>query len=427
MRNRGRIILLVMMTLLLTAAAVVGANEWYRRPTIITMAVGPEGSPENSFALKLSEVLRQNHSSVRLNVVSSETRSQALHSFTHREADLAIIRTDDRKIPANARALAVLEHEALLLVGAKRTRINTLGDLQGKRVAVIGRDGRNEAFLRRLLEQYKSDFSRTEIKTYLPGISMEKLLPVSADVVLLIYPVSRLGLSADFGGLAHMKGFTVHALGDAKALQRKVPGIYAETIEAGLLSGAPRLPDDDMETVALQKILVVRRGLPEQHVIELMRALFENGRQLAVENAFATKIEPPDTEKGALIAAHEGAAQYVESEVKTFFDRYSDLIYIGMSVAGALGSIAVALYGTMFRHRPQMASECTIEMIALFQRIKAATQAEDLDILDGELDAALNQVLLGLADGSVSPHGLDAFRLAFDHAHDTLKEARSRV
>lgn len=427
MRNRGRIILLVMMTLLLTAVAVVGANEWYRRPSIITMAVGPEGSPENSFALKLSEALRQNHSSVRLNVVSSETRSQALHSFTHREADLAIIRTDDRKIPANARALAVLEHEALLLVGAKRAKINTLGDLQGKRVAVIGRDGRNEAFLRRLLEQYKSDFSRTEIKTYLPGTSMEKLLPVSADVVLLIYPVSRLGLSADFGGLAHTKGLIVHALGDAKALQRKVPGIYSETIEAGLLSGSPRIPDDDMETVALQKILVVRRGLPEQHVIELMRALFENGRQLAVENAFATKIEPPDTEKGALIAAHEGAAQYVESEVKTFFDRYSDLIYIGMSVAGALGSIAVALYGTMLRHRPQMASERTIEMIALFQRIKAATQAEDLDILDGELDAALNQVLLGLADGSVSPHGLDAFRLAFDHAHDTLKEARSRV
>lgn len=428
MRNRTRILLLALATALLTSVAVVAANEWYRRPTVISIAVGPEGSPENQFAVKLAEVLRQNHSSIRLAVASSESRGQALHSFSHREADLAIIRTDDRKIPPNARALAVLEHEVLLLIGTKRSKITTLAELQGKKVVVIGRDGRNEAFLRRLLEQYKFDFGRTDIRTMPPGTPMDKLLPGAADLVVLIYPLSRFGSSADFEGPAQaVKGFTVHPLSDAKALQRKIPGVEAETIEAGLLSGAPRIPDEEIETVALQKILVVRRGLAEQHVVELMKALFESGRQLAVENAFATRIEPPDIEKGALIAAHEGANQYVDSEVKTFFDRYSDLIYIGMSVAGALGSMAAALYGVAFRRRPPMASDRTADAARLGRRIRAATDAAELDAAATELEELLDKLLQGLAEGSVSPHGLESFRLAYDHARDALGVARERI
>ncbi|OAN52179.1 C4-dicarboxylate ABC transporter [Paramagnetospirillum marisnigri] len=425
MPNRIRILLLALATTFLTVVAVLVANEWIRRPTVITIAVGPEGTPENRFAAKLAEALRQNHSSVRLTVITSESRTQALNSFTHREADLAIIRTDDRKIPTNARALAVLEQEVLLLISAKRAKMSTLADLQGRKVAVIGRDGRNEAFLRRLLEQYKFDFAKTEIKTHPPGTQMDKLIPAQADLAVLVYPLSRLGVSSDFEFLSNTaKGYTVHALTDAKALQRKLPGIQAETIEAGLLMGSPRIPDEDMETVALQKILVVRRGLAEQHVVELMRALFESGRLLAVENAFATHIEPPDTEKGALIPAHEGANQYVDSEVKTFFDRYSDLIYIGMSVASVVGSMAVALYGTVLRRRRPVASDRTADVIRLGQRIKAAASAEEMNAAEAELEQILNQVLLGLADGTVSPHGMEAFQLAYEHARDALAVGR---
>ncbi|TAN57417.1 MAG: C4-dicarboxylate ABC transporter [Magnetospirillum sp.] len=425
MRNRTKILLLGLVTVALTAVAVTTASNWYRQPTVITIAVGPEGSPENRFAVKLAEVLQQTHASIRLKIEAQETRNQALTRFAHHEADLAIVRSDDRKIPVNARALAVLEHEAVLLIGARRAKVNTLADIQGKKVVVVGRDGRNEAFIRRLLEQYKSDFPRTDIRTVAPEVPLEKLLPGSADLVILIYPLSRLGSGGDFEGLArHMRGFSVHAVEDAKALQRKVPGVYTETIEAGLLSGSPRIPEEDIETVALQKILVARRGMTEPHVVELMRALFEYSRQLAVDNSFATRVEPPDTEKGALIAVHEGASQYVASEVKTFFDRYSDLIYIGTSVVSVLGSMALALYSTVFRRRPHEVAERVGELMRLRNRIRAATTAGETETAEAELEAILNEVLLGLSEGTVSPRGLEAFRLAYDHARDDLTAAR---
>ena len=140
MRNRTKILFLVLVTVALTFMAVVTANDWYRAQTVITMAVGPEGSPEYRFALKLGEALQQSHASIRLRIESQETRTQALTRFAHHEVDLAILRTDDRKIPVNARALAVLEHEAVLLIGAKRAKLNSLADIQGKKVVVVVRE-----------------------------------------------------------------------------------------------------------------------------------------------------------------------------------------------------------------------------------------------------------------------------------------------
>ncbi|MDO8606907.1 MAG: TAXI family TRAP transporter solute-binding subunit [Phaeospirillum sp.] len=428
MRNRTRILLLGLVTVVLTVVATVTARDWYRQPAVITIAVGPETSPENRFAVKLAEVLQQNHASIRLKVETQESRSQALSRFAHHEADLAIVRTDDRKIPANARALAVLEHEALLLFGVKRAKFGTLADIQGKRVVVVGRDGRNEAFVRRLLEQYKFDPHKTDIRTVPPETSLDKMLSASADLAILVYPLSRLGSGRDFRGLAHHeRGVSVHAINDARALERKVPGVYTETIEAGLLSGSPRMPEEDIETVALQKILVARRGMPEQHAVELMRALFEYGRQLAIDGSFATRIEPPDPEKGAQIAIHEGANQYIASEVKTFFDRYSDLIYIGISMASVLASMAVALYSTVFRHSPHQANERIGDLIRLRDRIRSATLPEELTAAEAELEAVLNETLLGLADGALSPRGLEAFRLAYDLARDDLIAAHGRI
>ena len=428
MRNRTKILILVLVTVVLTFMAVVTANDWYRAQTIITIAVGPEGSPEYRFATKLGEVLLQSHASIRLRIESQDSRNQALTRFAHHDVDLAIVRTDDRKIPVNARALAVLEHEAILLIGAKRAKLNSLADIQGKKVVVVGRDGRNEAFLRRMLEQYKFDFQKTSIRTVPPETKLETLLPASADLAVLVYPLSRLGSGTDFDSLAkNVHSFSVHAIEDAKALQRKVPGVYTETIEAGLLVGSPRIPEEDIETLALQKILVARRSMTEQHVVELMRALFENGRQLAIDNSFATRIEPPDPEKGALIAIHDGASQYIASEVKTFFDRYSDLIYIGMSVASVLGSMAVALYSTVFRRRPHQASERVGELMRLREAIRAATERAEVEAAEAQLETILNEVLLGLSDGEVSPRGLEAFRLAYDHAREDLTAARARM
>ncbi|CCG40414.1 TAXI family TRAP transporter solute-binding subunit [Magnetospirillum molischianum] len=428
MSNRTKILLLSVATVLLTVAVVGIVGYWYAQPTTVTIAVGPEDSPEYRFARRLSETLAQNRASIALSLDVSETSAQALSRFARHDAELAILRTDERRIPTSARALAVLEHEAILVIGVRKTRIDTLADLEGHKVTVLGRDGRNEAFLRRLLEQYKVDFRRIDLRTVPPETKLDALLTAGNDLVVLFEPLSRLESSSEFGTLASsLRGVSVHAIGDAKALERKVPGLYAETIEAGLLSVSPRIPEDEIETVALHKILVARSKLPEPQVIELMRALFENGRQLGIEKTFGTRIEPPDTEKGALIATHEGASQYVEREVQTVFERYSDLIYLGMSAASIFGSTAIALYSTVFRRRPVQAEDRIGVLIALRQRARTATLLEECDAVEAELDALIDGVLEGISAGVIAPRGLEAFQLGCETCRAVLVATRARI
>jgi len=427
MRNRTKIVLLALATLALTAG-VVAATSWVGGPTRLSIAVGLPDGAEARFAARLAEVLVQTHAPVRLTVEASDSPAQALMRFARHEVDLAIVRTDERRIPTGARALAVLEHEAILVLGARKAQIETLADLQGHTVSVLGRDGRNEAFVRRLLELYKVEPTRIALRTVPPDTRLAALLAQPNGLVVMVEPLSRLDAAGEFADLARaVHGVSVHAIGDARALERRVSGLYAETVEAGLLSGAPRLPEDDIETVALHRLLVVRSTVPNSVVVDLMRALFENGRQISVEKSFATRIEPPDTEKGALVAAHDGAGEYVERDVKTVFDRYSDLIYIGMSAGSVFGSAAFALYGVVFRRRRPQASDRLATLAVLREQARTARSAEECDAIEAGLESLVDEVLRGLADGALTSRGLDAFRLACDEGRRALHLARARL
>lgn len=428
MRNRTKILLLTVATVLLTVIVVGIVSYWYAQPTVVTIAVGPEDSPEHRFARRLSEALAQNHASVILSIDVCDTPAQALLRFARHDAELAILRTDERRIPASTRALAVLEHEAILVIGGRKARIDTLADLEGHKVTVLGRDGRNEAFLRRLLEQYKVDFKRIDLRTAPIDTRLETLLTGTSDLAVLFEPLSRLESASEFGSLAaSLRGLSLYAIGDAKALERKVPGLYAETIEPGLLSGAPRIPEEETETVALHKILVARAKLPETQVVELMRALFENGRQLGIEKTFGTRIEPPDTEKGALIASHEGASQYVERDVQTVYERYSDLIYLGMSTMSVIGSAAIALYSTVFRRRPPQVEDRVGALVALCQRARTATSVAQCEAIENELDVLTDDVLQGIAAGTIAARGMEAFRFGCETCRAVLASTRVRI
>ena len=62
--------------------------------------------------------------------------------------------------------------------------------------------------------------------------------------------------------------------------------------------------------------------------------------ELALENGFASRIEPASTDKDAFIVAHPGAAEYINDESKSFFERYSELIYVALAALSIIGSMS---------------------------------------------------------------------------------------
>src|SRR5260370_37902674 len=127
--NRRQVLLFALLTLILTVVTVWGGRVWLRNSETLTFAVGDANSAEALFAAKLATVLKNNSSRLRLKIAFNTDHAKALAQFDRKEADLAVLRTD-AKVPPRARALAILEHDVLLLIGPGTKKIKSLAALR---------------------------------------------------------------------------------------------------------------------------------------------------------------------------------------------------------------------------------------------------------------------------------------------------------
>ena len=146
-----------------------------------------------------------------------------------------------------------------------------------------------------------------------------------------------------------------------------------------------------------------------------------------LDDGFGSHIEPADTDKDSYISAHRGAAQYFNDETKSFLERYSDLIYVGLAALSIIGSIFVGLYTAFTRVAPEKAGALAASLLEIGEKIEDTKSIEELDELQEQFEAILKQVVAGLRDGTVSGDGLDTFRLGYEFVRDTLQLHREAL
>ena len=124
--------------------------------------------------------------------------------------------------------------------------------------------------------------------------------------MIAIVHASRAVRDKAYEQVAKRGGFTLNAIDEAKALARKIPGISSETLTAGTLSASPEIPDDDLDTIGLEWLLVAQSRMSASTAGELARIVYENKSALGLDNGFASQIEPASVEKDAYVMAHQG-------------------------------------------------------------------------------------------------------------------------
>src|ERR1700681_1561007 len=172
--NRRQVLLFAALTLILTVATVWGGRTWVRNSETLIFAVGDANSLDARFAAKLAAVLKNSSSRLRLKIVPSADSAKALAQFDRRQADLAVLRTD-AKVPPRARALAILEHDVLLLISPGSKKIKSLAELKKKKIAVLADGDSAAAFVRNVLEIAESSDAPSRVQTAPPNSTIERL------------------------------------------------------------------------------------------------------------------------------------------------------------------------------------------------------------------------------------------------------------
>lgn len=418
--NQQQVLVYVLLTLILSLVTVWAGRTLLRNSETLIFAVGDENSEQARFATKLAAVLKNNSSKLRVKIVNHPDNAKALAQFDRKLADLAILRADG-KVPPRARTLAILEHDLVLLLGPGKKKIKSLAELKKKKVAVLAQGERGLAFVRHLLDITDGSEAASRVQLAPPGETLDKLLSSGGySAVIAIVHASRAVRDKAYEQIAGRGGFTLNAIDQAKVLARKLPGISEETLSAGMLSSSPEIPDDDLDTIGLEWLLVAQSRMSSATAGELARIIYENKSELGLENGFASRIEPASTDKDAFVMAHQGAADYINDDTKSFMDRYSDLMYLGAGALSVIGSIFAGVYAKITRIAPEKASELAIAILDIGERVEHANSLDAIEGLQEELEGILRGAIVGLRDGTISTDGLDTFKLGYELVRDEI-------
>src|SRR5258708_5399217 len=198
--NRRQVVLFALLTLILTIATVWGGRIWLKDSETLVFAVGDANGP------------RSNASRLRLKIVSNADNAKALAQFDRRQADLAVLRTD-AKIPPHARAIAILEHDIVLLISPPGKKIKSLADLKKKKIAVLASSDAGAAFVRQILQISDNSDAASRFQMAPPNSAFEKLFTSGGyGAAVVIAHASSIVKDKRFEQYAKARGFNLNAI-----------------------------------------------------------------------------------------------------------------------------------------------------------------------------------------------------------------------
>ena len=453
----------------LLLCAGLGAVAFYfaTLPTYLRIAVGPPNSEDLRVVQAIGQQLARDRSAVRLRIqVKDGGTRETVTAIDSGQADLAVVRRDIG-MPKDGQAVAILRKNVAAFIipaaepakaaparrGAKPAaaaktekaeKIEKVEDLVGKRVGIIGRTQSNVELLRVVLRQYgissdkvvmlstdaeskKNAPDKVSIVQFDPNNVAAAIRDSKVDAILAVGPVSSTITADAIVAATRKEPPTFLAISAAEAIAERNPVYEATEIKAGAFGGSPPRPEESVDTIGVNHYIVARRKLSEDTVGEFTRLLFSIRQSLAAEMTSAAKIEAPDTDKDAAVPVHPGAAAYIDGEMKTFFDRYNDLLYWGLMVFSFFGSALAGLASYTKSDERARRLRVLEKLLEITKAARTAETIQQLDELQAETDKILSNMIQDVEGNSLDEAALTAFSISLDQAQLALSDRRATL
>jgi len=434
-RRKRRNSLLLLLTGLLLFAAAGGGLYYALRPVTLRIAVGPPGSDDQKLILALADTFAGEGSAVRLSPIATDGATESLALLGAAKADLAVAR-GDLAMPSMAETVAIVRQNFVVLwapsglpgKGRKRApKIEAIGDLEGHRVGVIGRTQANIGLLRVILTE--SGVAPDKVAVTQFGINQieELARDPGLDAFMTVGPLDSKITADALAATARARGepkFLGIDVSEAIALRH--PLYEAEEIPRSVFNSKPAWPDDKIDTVSVNHLIVARKSLSETTVATLTRQLFAARQRVAREVPGAAHIRKPDTDKDATLPVHRGAAAFVDGTETTFIEKYSDYFWFAALILSGLGSAAAWLRHYVRRDEKEEDTAHREKVLAMISRVRDASP-EELLAMQREVDAVLRETIDAYDDGAIEEDDLSAFGLVLEQFNSAVADRRAAM
>jgi TRAP transporter TAXI family solute receptor len=434
-RKRRNYSLLILAAGILLFGMAAGTLFYVLHPVTLRIAVGPPGSDDQKLIQVLAQTFAHDGSSVRLSPITTDGANESIVLFAAGKTDLAVAR-GDLNLPTNAESVAILRKNVVVLwapsglpaKGSKKQpapKIKSIDDLDGKRIGVIGRTQANVTLLRVILSESGVNPDKVTVTQFATNQIAEMAHDASLDAFMAVGPLdSKITVDAIAATAAARGEPKFLPIEVSEALAQKHPLYESEEIAGSIFSSSPARPEDKVETVAVNHLIIAPKSLSDTTVGAFVRQLFTVRHEIAREVPSALKIEKPDTDKDAALPAHQGAAAYIDGTERTFLEKYSDYIWGVVLILSGLGSAGAWLRHSWRRKEREQYTAHRDNLLELISRVRRVETAEELTDMQCEADGVLREALDCYDDGAIEEGDLSAIGLALEQFHHAAADRR---
>ncbi|WP_432784949.1 hypothetical protein AAEX37_01868 [Oligella sp. MSHR50489EDL] len=305
--------------LLLTATLAVSsmfATAQAENPKFLSMLTGGTGGTYYPLGGAIAKII-SDETGIKTDALSSNASADNIIAVNNGEAEIAFTQTDvaayaidgvnnfEGKKVEGIQALGSLYPETVQIVTTDKSGIKTVNDLKGKKVSVGAPGSGTYVSAEQILEVYGLNMNDIRAQHLDFGESVGGIQDGNIDAAFITAGTPT-GAVEQLTATAKVNVLPIDGE-EAKKLIDKYPFYGVNTIKQGTYGLA-----NDVNTVAVLAMLVVKKDLPEDAVYNITKAIYENVDKIS--HAKAKEISLNKALDGVGFDLHPGAKKYYEEK-----------------------------------------------------------------------------------------------------------------
>ncbi len=424
----NRVLRITLLSLSVAVIAGLAVAAWQRSKTErLTLAAGSSSGESYILGNALKTVVERHYPKIRITLLETGGTVENLRMLDEGRAQLAAAQADILPGPA-ARAVAVLYDDTFQLLVPKTSPVQSLVDLEGRRIALAQNGGQFQSFLHVAdhFGLHKEDFQFVGAGDQ---EAEEAFLNGRADA---IFRVRALG-DPSIQQLVQSGKVRFLPIEHAAAMKIKYPAFQAALIPVGAYLGNPPVPAQDFPTVSIQRTLLASDGASAGAIRAVTEVLIERRQEMMEEipakmtavRLLLVQTRRPQPQSGLGPALHPGALSFYDKDKPSFLLAHADYVGLILTVGLMAGSWIWELKRWMQRQQKSNADEYSNRVVALISGVQEVKSLAPLDETWRELLQILTEAVRDLDADKLSEESFNSFRVILQIGMEVTKERRA--
>lgn len=407
-----------LLLIILAILVAIGGVGWLlfdqRRTENLVVAAGARTSEGFQLAEAIATVVNRHHPDINLEVIETGGSLENSRLLDEGHVDLALFQAD-ASTSRRGRLLAILYPDAYQLIAHRSSGIENVADLAGKIIALPTRGSAQFTSFWYLAAHY--GITDADL-TWLPMSNRSAEWALISNAVDAVFRVRAPG-DLSVKQLVEQADITLVPINQAPALHLRKSSINPGRIPKGSYRGNPPLPEQDLPTASVNRLLVANADIASPTMYAVTSVLFERQRELNELSNLASLISVPDTSGGITLPLHDGAAQYFDREQPSFWSEQADFLRTMLSLTAIFASMFFGFRNWFQGRQKDRADQYNQDLLKIYE--SAERGEHDADHYRDALAEVLKRVVDDLDNDRISSDGFDEFSFTWQAVSQLLE------